>query len=86
LEDLRVMERNRRMSTATLLPRHHLAVAPGPFAGGRTESQAACREEGVTAAAILVATAFRLRDEEGLVVALRKLVAAVRAMELSLDG
>jgi hypothetical protein len=39
--------------------------------------------EAVTGAAILVATAFRLRDEDALVAALRQLVRAVRRLEES---
>ncbi len=35
----------------------------------------------IVTAAVLVATAFRLRDEDGLVLALRRLVAAVEASE-----
>ena len=35
----------------------------------------------IVTAAVLVATAFRLRDEDGLVIALRRLVAAVEANE-----
>lgn len=37
--------------------------------------------ESVLGAAVLVATAFRLRDEDALVVALRRLVEAVRRLE-----
>lgn len=37
--------------------------------------------ESVITAALLVATAFRLRDEDALVIALRQLVEAVRRFE-----
>ena len=37
----------------------------------------------LTAAALLVATAFRLRDEESLVMTLRRLAEAVDALEVA---
>jgi len=42
-------------------------------------------EEQVIAAAVLVATAFRLRDEEALVTMLRRLTAAVGKLEQAAD-
>ncbi|MGF1476425.1 MAG: hypothetical protein ACFB6S_12750 [Geminicoccaceae bacterium] len=39
--------------------------------------------EGVVSAAVLTATAFRLRDERGLIAALRQLVAAVDRLEIA---
>lgn len=38
-------------------------------------------EEAVFAAAVMTATAFRLRDEEGLLLALRRLVQAVERLD-----
>lgn len=42
-------------------------------------------DEQVIAAAVLVATAFRLRDEEALVTMLRRLTAAVAKLEQKTD-
>ena len=60
---------------ATILNCHPPASPAQPTAASDPCSEA------VIAAAILVATAFRLRDEDALVTALRQLVRAVQLME-----
>ncbi|MCB1884931.1 MAG: hypothetical protein KDG89_13195 [Geminicoccaceae bacterium] len=44
------------------------------------------RVEGIVTAAVLAATAFRLRDEDGLVLSLRRLTDAVAAFDAEQDA
>lgn len=61
------------MGAFTYPANDHLAVSPDPIA------------DAVISAAVLVTTAFRLRDEVGLVDTLRELTRAVAVMEAATD-
>lgn len=58
-----------------------MSVAALVHDNGSAPATAVAAEEAVLAAAVMAATAFRLRDEEGLLVALRRLVQAVERLD-----